>query len=48
MALEHADTKLTMDYRVYFKGRPEFLSWKEEFRIGLIEAKSEDKGQTVT
>ena len=47
MILEQADAKLTMAYRAYFKAQPEFLRWREEFQIGLIEAVVEDTGQIV-
>ena len=45
MMLEQANTKLTMVYRAYFKVRPEFPQWREEFQIRLIEAVTEDTGR---
>ena len=47
MILEQADAKLTIAYRAYFKARPEFPQWREEFQIGLIEAVAEDTGRTA-
>ena len=47
MKLEQVDAKLTMAYIAYFKARPEFPRWREEFQIGLIEAVAEDTGQTA-
>ena len=47
MTLEQADEKLTLAYRAYFKAKPEFPTWREEFQIGLIEAIAEDTGTTV-
>ena len=47
MTLEQANAKLTMVYRAYFKARPEFEQWREEFQIGLIEAVAEDTVRTL-
>ena len=47
MTLEQANAKLTLAYRAYFKARPEFPKWREEFQIGLIEAVAEDTGRTA-
>ena len=47
MTLEQEDAKLTTVYRVYFKARPEFPQWREEFQIGLIEVVGEDTRQTA-
>ena len=47
MTLKQADDKLTLAYRAYFKAKPEFPTWREEFQIGLIEAIAEDTGTTV-
>ena len=34
-------------YRAYFKARPEFPQWEEDFKVGLIEAVAEDTGKTA-
>ena len=47
MTLEQADAKLMMAYQAYFKARPEFHQWREEFQIGLIEVVAEDTGKTA-
>ena len=47
MTLEQMDAKLTIAYQAYFKARPGFPQWREEFQIGLIEAVAEDTGKTA-
>ena len=47
MTIAQADTKLAMAYRAYFKARPEFPKWREEFQIRLIEAVAEDTVKTA-
>ena len=47
ITLEQANAKLTLAYQAYFKARPEFPKWRQEFQVGLIEAVAEDTGQTA-
>ena len=47
ITLEQANAKLTLVYQAYFKARPEFPKWRQEFQIGLIKAVAEDTGRTV-
>ena len=47
ITLEQAIAKLTLAYQAYFKARPEFPTWRQEFQVGLIKAVAEDAGRTV-
>ena len=47
MTIAQAGAKLSLAYRAYYKARPMFPKWREEFQVGLIEAVAKDTGRTV-
>ena len=47
LTIAQAGAKLTMAYQAYFKARPEFPKWREEFQVGLIEVVANDTGKTA-
>ena len=47
LSVKHAIEKLTETYQAYFKARPTFPLWREEFQLGLIEALAKDKDRSV-
>ena len=47
LTIAQACAKLSLAYRAYFKARPQFPKWREEFQVGLIEAVAKDTGRTA-
>ena len=47
LTLEQANVKLTKAYQAYFKARPTFSLWRDEFQRRLIKALTIDKDRTI-